>query len=331
LRSYKEPIKPISVTINGQKKDILLGKKITKNGIVFTLTSEEKYIKRPKLFKKIIEMSAVSLEPITKFQKELIEKQNAKTEEFIHNVTALNSYSIQDLYALIPQNTLSENINKQKDFIKNIIIEQPNNTVKTLLQLIKYNLAMKVEFSVFERTQKPPGSIKKFSHSIRSILLSILQIFIDDFEKREIIVSLDAGEDSEKRIEVDYDSLFVSFFYLLENSLKYCCPKTKFKIFFNEEKDCFSISFIMISLKIEDSEIRQLTDYGYRSEIAKKVSAEGKGIGMYRIIKTLRLNNAELEINPRINDYTRKIGNIDYEANQFKIKFIGQQNWFRTN
>ena len=94
---------------------------------------------------------------------------------------------------------------------------------------------MKVEFSVFERTQKPISVVKKIPHSIRGILLSILQIFIDDFEKIRIEVSLDAGQASERRIEIDDDSFFVSLFYLLENSLKYCCPNTKYKIIFKEE------------------------------------------------------------------------------------------------
>lgn len=329
--TYKESNKPFMVTIDGKETLALLSRKVSKDGIVYCLTTDEKFIKRHKFFKKLLDFSTIALQPISDFQTKLIEQQNSKTEEFIHNVTSLNSYSIQDLFALIPQNTLSENINAQKDLIKKIIIEKPNITVDTILQLIKYNLAMKVEFSVFERTQKPPGTIKKFSHSIRSILLSILQIFIDDFEKRGIEVTLDAGQDSEKRLEVDYDSLFVSLFYLLENSLKYSCPKTTFKIIFKEEKDSFSILFIMISLSINDSEVSRLTEYGYRSPNAIKINAEGKGIGMNRIIKTLKLNNAELEITPRINDYTRKIGEILYEGNQFKIKFIGQQNWFRSN
>ena len=162
---------------------------------------------------------------------------------------------------------------------------------------------MKVEFSVFERTQKPNAIGKKISHSIRNLVLSILQIFIDDFELKKIEVSLDAGEASERRFEIDDDSLFVSLFYILENSLKYCCPNTKYKIKFKEEPGCFSIVFVMISIKIENNEVSKLTEYGYRGKSAIEINAEGKGIGMYRITKTLKMNNAELEITPRINEY----------------------------
>ncbi|NUM51267.1 MAG: hypothetical protein HUU48_09135 [Flavobacteriales bacterium] len=331
INDYKDNFQVISVTIDNKLTDARLGKKSNSFGEVYILTTEEKYVRRIKLFRELVDMSILSLGPLTKFQKSINDEQCSKTDELIHNITSLNTYSIQDLFALIPQKTLSENINAQKDIIKSVITSKPNVTIDTLLKLIKYNLAMKVEFSVFERTQKPNATIKKISHSIRGLVLSILQIFIDDFEKLKIEVSLDAGAASERRLEIDDDSLFVSLFYLLENSLKYCCPNTKYKIIFKDEQDYFSILFIMISIRIEDNEVKKLTEYGYRSETAKSINADGKGIGMHRITKTLKLNNAELEITPRINDYTRQNGKVTYEGNQFKIKFNGQQDWFKKN
>ncbi|MBC7382597.1 MAG: hypothetical protein H7296_06310 [Bacteroidia bacterium] len=327
--NYKDSSHPIQVKIDNKLVEARVGRKVNSYGEVYTLTTESKYVNRLKLFRELIDMSILSLAPLVKFQKSIIDEQCSKTDELIHNITSLNTYSIQDLFSLIPQKTLSENINAQKEIVKEVLTSKPNVTVDTLLKLIKYNLAMKVEFSVFERTQKPDATIKKISHSIRGLVLSILQIFIDDFEKLKIEVSLDAGAASERRLEIDDDSLFVSLFYLLENSVKYCCPNTKYKIIFKEELNYFSILFIMISIRIQDNEVMKLTDYGYRSETAKAINADGKGIGMYRITKTLKLNNAELEITPRINDYTRQNGNIIYEGNQFKIKFLIQQDWFK--
>ena len=329
ITDYKNHSEKFQISLNGSRANARLGKKTNEFGTIYVLTTEPKYVNRLKFFKQLIELSAHSLQSISQFQQTIVHAETAKSEELIHNITSLNTYSIQDLFVLIPQKTLSENINTQKETIKNIIIEKPNVTVDTLLKLIKYNLAMKVEFSVFERTQKPNSIIKKISHSIRGLVLSILQIFIDDFEKKKIEVSLDAGTASERRIEIDDDSLFVSLFYILENSLKYCCPSTKYKIIFKDEGNLFSIIFIMISIRIEKHETEKLTNFGYRSETAKVLNTEGKGIGMYRIVKTLKLNNAELEITPRINEYTRKVGNTVYEGNQFKIIFKDQKDWFR--
>jgi K+-sensing histidine kinase KdpD len=325
---YKSSQEVFDVVIDNEKKSARLGKKNNDYGTIYTLTTESKYINRYKLFSELINMSSIALKPLSKFQNNIIETHNARTEEFIHNLTSLNSYNIQDLFTLIPQTVLAENINKQHEIVKAIITEKPNVAVKTLLKLIKNNLAMKVEFSVFERTQLPHSVAQKIDYSIRTIILSILQIFIDDFEKKNIEVSLDAYE---KRLNVDYDSLLVSFFYLFDNAVKYCCPKTKFKIIFKEENNSFSILFNMISIKIKTNEVDKLCHRGYRSHLAKSINKEGSGIGMYRILKTLKINDAELEISPRINNYHKIINDIEYEGNQFKIKFIGQQDWFKIN
>ncbi len=328
---FNESFIPIEVAIDGKVQKARIGRKTNSQGTLYILTTESKYINRLKFFKELLDFSILTLKPFTTLHESIVETQTKIIDELIHNITSLNTYSIQDLFALIPQKSLSENINTQKDIIKSVISEKPNVTIATLQKLIKYNLAMKVEFSVFERIQKQNAVGKMITHSIRGLVLSILQIFIDDFEQKDIEVSLDAGEASERRFEIDDDSLFVSLFYILENSIKYCCPNTKYKIIFKEESNCFAILFIMVSIRIENYEITKLTEYSYRGKSAIQLNAEGKGIGMYRIVKTLKLNGAELEITPRINEYTKQIGDIIYEGNQFKIKFIGRQDWFKTN
>lgn len=328
IANFKENQEVIKVFINGEKTEARIGKKKNAYGAIYVLTTEQKYINRYKLFKELVELSTIAIEPISTFQNKLIEKHSSDSQEFIHNVTSLNSYSIQSLFSLIPQAKLTGNINKQVDAVKDIINEKPIVASKTLLKLIKHSLATKVEFSVFERTMKLYQVSQKTDYPIREMVLSILQIFMEDFEERNITVSLDACE---RRISIDYDSLFVSFYYVLDNAIKYCCPNTDFKIIFKEEENCFAILIIMISVRIEDYEIQKLHIKGYRSDNIKSLNKDGNGIGMYRILKTLKFNDAELEITPRINTFKKTTGDVNYEANQFKIKFIGQQDWFKKN
>ena len=328
IANFNESQKTIQVLIGNKQIEARIGRKKNGYGTIYTLTTEEKYINRYKLFKELVDLSSVALEPISNFQNELIAKYSSDNQEFIHNVTSLNTYSIQNLFALIPQTALTGNITKQVEAVKEITSAKPIVVSKTLLKLIKYSLATKVEFSVFERTMKLHQVSQKIEYQIRGIVLSILQIFMDDFEDNNITVSLDACE---KRINLDHDSLFVSLYYIFDNAIKYCCPNTDFKIIFKEESDGFSILFIMISVRIEDSEVEKLNIKGYRSENVMQLNKEGNGIGMYRILKTLRFNDATLEVLPRINNYKRQIGDVKYEANQFKIKFVGQQDWFQKN
>lgn len=325
--SYKENKDTFLIELNGGKCLARIGCKINEYGKIFTLTTEKKYIERYKFFKELVDKSSFGLKSLSQLNRQNIEDNTKQTEEFIHNLTSLHTYSLQNLFRLIPQNTLTGNINTQKEIINGIINSNIELTVDSILKLIKYNLAMKVEFSVFDRTLKPNAYLKKISHSMRDIVLSALQIFIDDFDQKNITVSL---ESCDKRLDIDYDSLFVSLFYLLDNSIKYCCPNTLYKIKFHEDdNNIFSISFIMISIKIESNEINKLTSKGYRSPLANRLNDKGSGLGMFRILKTLNLNDATLEIVPRYKDYTKKINGIEYEANLFKFKFKNQEDWFK--
>lgn len=308
----------IEVEINGTRKKAKIGNEISQDGKIYILTTEEKYIKSSKLFKDLINTNLIALSSIAHFKKNFSLNQNEYVQGLIHNLTSLNTYNIQDLNSLIPQQVLAQNFTNQHDVIKKIISEQPKVTVDTLLKLIKYNYAMKVEFSVFEKTVMKTPIIQKIESPIRDIVLSIIQIFIDEFEELKIIVSVDSNF---KLLFVDYDSLFVSLYYLLENAIKYCSPKSKFKIHFKEEQQYFYIVFDMLSIRIEDDEVTKLCTKNFRSKNAIQLTEKGKGIGMHRILKTLRLNHAELEIRPRISDFTiTRQGNL-FEHNEFRIKF----------
>jgi signal transduction histidine kinase len=160
---------------------------------------------------------------------------------------------------------------------------------------------------------------------IRDIILTILQLFSDEFSELNITISVIQND---KLLNIDYDSMLVSLYYVIENATKYCCPYTDFKIYFSEETNGFSVVFSMVSISIKDNEVASLVVRGYRSETAKKVHQNGNGIGLYRLKKTLSFNDAELHILPRTNPFTKKSGDILYEVNEFRIHFNNQNNWF---
>ncbi len=307
------------IPFKGRNQNARAGFKKNENGKIYILTTEIKYVKSSKLFSELLKMSVITLNSVVNFNRKLSLNQNEYVQELIHNLTSLNTYNIQDLYSLIPQQILSDNINKQKNVIKSIISEKPNITVDTLLKLIKYNSAMKVEFSVFEKTVMRNPNVQKIEFSIRNVILSILQIFIEDFEKRKIQVTVDACA---KRLHIDYDILFVSLYYIFDNALKYCSENSSFKVIFKEKSEnLFLVIFEMLSLRIEDNEINKICQKKFRAESAKLLTDEGKGIGMNRVLKTLKLNNAELEIIPRITTTSKTKNNLVFEHNQFIIKF----------
>jgi hypothetical protein len=319
---------PITVTFIGKKTQCRFGYRTNKEGTLFICTFNKEFINNLKKFRGFFKISLASLESMNDFRKKIMNNQNKLTQELIHNLVSLNTHNIQGLYALIPQKLLNENVNKQNETVKRIIIEKPIITAETLLRQIKNNLALKVEFSVFEKTMKKYPKVEKEEDFIRPKVLSILQIFMLDFDEKKIEVRMGSCE---KRLLFDFESLSVSLYYLFDNIVKYSCQRTILNISFVEETDSFTIHLDMSSLRIEPNEIDRLCENEYRSPTAQKLNSKGSGIGMFRLQKTLKLNNAVLEIIPRHHPTPpQKKGSYLYERNKFKIKFLDQQDWFKT-
>lgn len=318
LSNEIEKSEKIEILFEHKKVRARIGKQKNQNGELIILTIEEKYINSSSLFKELSIMGLLTLDNVITFRNNISLNQNEYVQDLIHNLTSLNTYNVQELESLIPPKVLTKNINTQKETIKNIVNEKPNITTNTLLKLIKYNYAMKVEFSVFEKTVMQNPTVQKLEYSVRETILSILQIFIEEFEEKKIVVSIDTNE---KRIHIDFEILFVSLFYIFENAVKYCCPYSKFKILFKEEQNKYLVIFDMLSLRIEEYEVPKLCQKKFRAKSAIEHTSEGKGIGMSRVLKTLKLNNAELEIIPRVSDFSKTKDNSPYEHNQFILKF----------
>lgn len=287
-------------------------------GYLLIISLNDKHLKSRKSFEElIIVVTQVCNNLINR--KQSLQKENENfISHFIHNLTSLNTYNIQELFSLIPQDKLSNNINDQKETVKNIILSKPNVTSDTLLKLIKYNLAMKVEFSVFSKTNSSNSSVQKIETDLRTFILQVLQIFIDDFDKKQITVSIEANS---SRLFFDTELLFVSLFYILDNSTKYCIGNSSLKIIFKEHGDYLDVIFDMISTKIEENELGKIFDNNFRCDMAKKLTSNGEGIGMYRIKKTLNLNNIDIAIKPNVSELIKIKNGISYHHNQILLKF----------
>lgn len=318
----------VTITTSNGVEHGRVGIRKTHQGCLYIFTTEKKYVQSDRLFKELMSISIGSLSHLIEYRNRIRQEQDMLNEELVHNLTSLNTYSIQTLFALVPQEKLAGNINKQEELVKEIILAQPNVAASTLLKLVKNNLSMKVEFSVFDKSMRQYPQVKLLEDSIRSVILTILQIFIQDFDSRAITVFLAA---SDKRLNVDFESLTVSFYYILDNAVKYCCSGTDLKINFNERKDAFEVVLDMISIPIDPEDVGRLCDKGYRSKHAKEHSKDGSGIGMYRMKKTLKMNGAEIRVFPKASAFVRETKHGRFEHNRFIVAFPGQQDWFKAN
>ena len=145
IKINKSETKIILCPIDNKKKRI--GCIISNNGKAFGCTSDKNLIKSKKIFNRQLELISKTLTYIENYKKKLDEN----TRKFIHNLTKTNAHNIQELYALVPQESITKNINEQLSVIEKIILEDPKEAARTFLRIAKNNASMKIEFSIFNK------------------------------------------------------------------------------------------------------------------------------------------------------------------------------------
>ncbi len=277
--------------------------------------------KTTKLFKNKLEGLSLSFPDLIIPKKEIedgIKKvEQQKVNRLVHNLTSINAYNIQEIYDLLPQSVLASNWKDQINFIEKEIIKNPKEAAMMFLRIAKNNIHMKSEFSIYrklDREDKTPLEFQSFS--IRNILLNVLHTFFADFSQKHIYVEV--GEFYNK-VLVDYETIQVALYHLIENALKYSKPNSKIYIDFQDNSNEISIKFKMTSTFVKPTERELIFNEGFSGEIAKKIGKSGDGIGMWRIKQMMELNSGSIEVD--FGDEIEKIMGINFSTNMFILKF----------
>lgn len=315
----------ITNPLSEKRDEYRCGFSSNEKGSVYILTDEKKYIRSKGIFREFLSLNLLMIDSFSSLKDDIAEKYNRQTKELIHNLITLNGHNIQSVFALVSQQSLTININDQIKIIKKNIEKDLDASARTYLRIAKNNMAMKIEFSVFNKLMESKVFLKLHKYEIRQILLNVLQIFYQEFQDNGIELSLDS---SDVELSLDFETINVCFYYIIENAVKYCLPKSKFKIILKEGTSYFKVIFEMTSLEIKKGEEMKLCDFGYRGENTLSLNSTGSGIGLYRAYKTLALNDATIEIKPRIsNQPAIKHKGLNYEQNIIELTFIHQKKW----
>jgi len=292
-----------------------IGMKENEIGEVFCCSNSKDYCASSKTFKNKQESYLIGLKDI-----ELIkEKLNVESQKLIHNLTKTNGHNIQELYAVVPQDLLTQNLNFQLESIQKKLLENPGEAARTFLRIAKNNAGMKVEFSVINKLMEGETTVRNRRHQIRKVTLNLFHIFFQDFKDINVYVNFEENDDY---LIFDYEILHVALYHLIDNATKYIRPNSTLTVRFQKKDDDFNLKLEMSSLKISSEEKIMLFHEGFSGSVAIKMGKAGKGLGLGTIAKILELNNAELVIenNFAIQKAVREKG-IDYEENAFTIRF----------
>lgn len=291
-----------------------IGKIKSEQGEGFACTDNKDLLKSSKVFRKEHATRLTGIDQLEKAK----EKISFDTKKLIHNLTKTNGHNIQELYALVPQDILTQNLSQQLQTIQDIIITDPKEAAMTFLRIAKNNAAMKTEFSVFSKLFSGNPSLHKKRHPVRKVTLNLFHIFFQKFKEVGVYVAFDENNDY---LIFDYESIHVSLYHLIDNAVKYILPQSNFHVHFKKGEKDFSIILDMISLRIEEDEKDKLMEEGFSGRSATLLNLAGDGIGLGRVSKILALNDAELIISNNIKPTkSRKTGGYWYDNNLFEIR-----------
>lgn len=239
----------------------------------------------------------------------LVEQQ--RVNRLVHNLTSINAHNIQELYDLVPQDVLSTNYQSQLDFIQKEIKRDAKKAALMFIRIAKHNIHMKSEFSIYKKLDRNDAVLELSSHPIKKVLLNILHTFFVDFTNNDIYVSV---SEYVGRVKIDYESIQVALYHLIENASKYTMPNSNINITFNEVGQLVNVSFKMKSLLIDSDEKEKIFIEGYSGKAACNCQLNGDGIGMWQINQMVKLNNGTVTV--KCGQESIKLNGIPYADNE---------------
>lgn len=287
---------------------------------VYFCSDSQTVLNSNRIFKHKIKTFKSMLTLLEGIKEEITVEVNKQNRRLFHNVISLNAHNIQELYAFVDQNTLTRHINEQREIIKGAIQSDLDTAANMFIRIAKNNAAMKTEFSVFKKLLDPAPTLHLRDHVIRKVLLNILHVFFDDFSNKNIKISV---EKSEQKVKIDYESIHVVFYHILDNAVKYCLTDSTLYINFNSNKEtgAFEVIFDMLSIEIKPGELTNLHREGFSGTIAKKLGESGDGVGMYIVKQILKLNNSDIDIRPNVSGKKIFRNGAYYTKNVFVLQF----------
>ncbi|EJL7008121.1 ATP-binding protein [Vibrio cholerae] len=286
------------------KKDVLFGSNVRYVKIndgrytFFALTTKAQYIKSSRKFNTEVQLILDCIDDAIKFRYDFIKDTQDNTNRLIHNLVTLNAHNMQEVYSIIPQEVLADKRNKQwKMIITEYVKEDLSEAALSLVRIAKNSLKMKTEVSVYNSLRNGKVSLEKKNHHIHRVLMNLFYVFFPDFTDKEVLVDV---ERTNLQSVFDYETVTVALYYILDNAVKYIKPNSELKVSIDKEKfsSKIMITFEMISIKVDESELEKIFEEGVSGLHAVSCGKAGQGIGMSRARELLKLNDIDIHFEP---------------------------------
>ncbi len=154
-------------------------------------------------------------------------------------------------------------------------LSQTNDNFISMLEL--YNL-MKYRLSLIG-TLPEQGYEKQFI-PIHSLLLKLIRILNYKAKNKKVSFSIDSTE-----LKVyGNDYLYLAFFTLIDNAVKYAPPKSSITFYFEEKGKYLTVHVENIGPRLDEDEIDSITIRKYRGKYNTNTTGNGVGLAVYKEI-----------------------------------------------
>lgn len=292
-------------------------RKISINGYrVEIFTRDKDLVSSSRVFKNFLNNMGNLLNVFFLERQRAEESGRQDLRRLIHNLETYNAQALQEISQLAPQFLLAKlPWNEKNELVQTNVKKDSEATANIILKLGRINQGIKTEISVFSKLDQKNPELKIQYHNIHRILMNTLYLFFPDFSEKNVFVNV---EQCSFDVCVDYESISVVLYHIIQNAVKYCRPKENIEIDFIKYDDSIGIQFKMSSLRVEDDEVTSIFNQSVSGVNAVRHNLSGSGTGMALIKRIVELNNGNIEFKP-LRSGIMDLNNIPYENNVIKL------------
>lgn len=287
-------------------------------GTVHFCGNEIELLKSRRIVRERLRLYSQMLSELEHFRKTLLDNVSSRMKRLMHNLISQNAHIMQEVYDVVPQEALSRTMFEQVGIVEKALKSDAQKAARAILKINKHNMAMKCEFTAFKLlSDVDHRRLNVRSHKVRKVVMNASHLFFQDFREKDVFVQADPYEGS---VRMDYDSVQVALYHLIDNAVKYVLSDTELHISFPVIDGRQRIHFDMVSMIISDGDMDRLFEEGYSGELPRILKLAGSGLGLALARDLLRLNGAELQIKRNVDPARRRIATMGtYENNQIDI------------
>ena len=218
-----------------------------------------------------------------------------RTRRLIHNLKSLTAKIGQEVFYIAQQDLM---INSPRDMVKYVakeILENTDDAAKGLIEILKHHAAQKAEYSAFEKLTGKALVGAPERHDVHRVLMNVFYLFFGDFIKKKVKADV---ERTRLQALIDYESIHVCIYYVVENATKYARPGSPFNVSIAEDGGFVIIRFNMESIEILPEEVDKIFDEGFSGKRAIESRLHGAGIGLYMARAMAQMNGGTLTAVP---------------------------------